>query len=167
MSKLTPILPPRMHLIHNNAFTYQGITIGGTRLWDHLDNDFGPYIEFQKVPDNVNVHAKTHTPEDERHDAKIYKSEIERLKLSLKCLDPHAHTRIAMIHYPPAGPIIRDTEVTRLLEEHKINFCVYGHLHNLKPDAPVDFTHNGIHYICTSCDFLGFRPHQLKVTSPQ
>ena len=167
MSKLTPILPPRMHLIHNNAFTYQGITIGGTRLWDHLDNDFGPYIEFQKVPDNVNVHAKTHTPEDERHDAKIYKSEIERLKLSLKCLDPHAHTRIAMIHYPPAGPIIRDTEVTRLLEEHKINFCVYGHLHNLKPDAPDDFTHNGIHYICTSCDFLGFRPHQLKVTSPQ
>lgn len=161
MSKVSPVLPKSIHLIHNNAFTYNGITIGGTRLWDHLDNDFSDYIEFRKVPDNVHVHLKTHTKEDEAHDARIYKSELERLKMSLNCLDPSAKTRIAMIHYPPAGSVQKDTEVTRLLEQYKINICIYGHLHNLKPDAPVNFTHNGISYICTSCDFLNFSPYLL------
>ncbi len=158
MSKLQTILPPRIHLIYNNSFTYQGVTIGGTRLWDHLDNDFGEHIEYRKAPDNVHVHVKTHTEEDKRHDEKIYKGELERLKMSLNTLDPSAHTRIAMIHYPPIGSKNRTTEVTKILEEYKINICIYGHLHNLKPDAPVNCTHNGIRYICTSCDFLNFAP---------
>ncbi len=162
MSKLQTILPPRIHLIYNNSFSYQGVTIGGTRLWDHLDNDFGKYIEYRKAPENVNVHIKTHTKEDELHDTKIYKGELERLKMSLTCLDPSAHTRIAMIHYPPIGSIIRDTEVTKILEQYKINFCVYGHLHNLKRDAPVNCIHNGITYICTSCDFLDFHPYLIQ-----
>jgi len=161
MSKVKPILPPRIHLIYNNAFTYQGVSIGGTRLWDHLDNDFSSYIEFQKIPDGVHVHEKTHTKEDNLHDEKIYKSEIERLKLSLNCLDPTAHTRIAMIHYPPTGSIQKKTAVTTLLETYKIQTCVYGHLHNLKENAPVNFNYNGISYICTSCDFLKFKPVEL------
>lgn len=162
MTKISTILPPRMHLIHNNSFTYQGITIGGTRLWDHDDNDFGKYIEYRKAPENVNVHIKTHTPEDERHDAKIFKGELERLSLSLKQLDPHAHTRIAMLHYPPTGEAHHESEVTKILDHYKINTCIYGHLHNLHPNAPVDFTLNGIKYICTSCDFLNFKPYLLN-----
>ncbi len=161
MGKLTPVLPPRMHLIHNNAFTYNGVPIGGTRLWDHEDNDYGPYIEYRKPPADVHVHPKAHTPEDELHDAKIYKNELDRLKTSLNLLDPKAKIRIAMIHYPPAGPINRTSPVTQILEDYKINFCVYGHLHNLKSDAPVTFTHNGITYICPACDPLSFRPHLL------
>jgi predicted phosphohydrolase len=158
LAKMNPVLPPRTHLIHNNAFTFQGVSICGTRLWDHNDNDFAEFIEFREVPKNVNVHLKTHTEDDIAHDEKIYKSEIERLKLSLKCLDPNAHTKIAMIHYPPIGKINRDTEVTKLLEEFKVNICVYGHLHNLRDNAPVNIEHNSIQYICTSCDFLNFVP---------
>ncbi len=161
MKKLESILPPRMHFIHNNSFTYQGITIGGTRLWDHLDNDFSRYIEYRKPPEHINIQKKTYTKEDQLHDEKIYKGELERLRTSLNCLDPNAHTRIAMIHYPPAGSINRSTEVTNILEEYKINFCVYGHLHNLKEDAPVNFTHNGVTYICTACDFLNFHPYPM------
>lgn len=162
MNKLKPVLPPRIHLIQNNAFDYQDVTIGGTRLWDHLDNDYSPYIEFIKIPSGIHVHPKTHSPEDEMHDAKIYKNELDRLRKSLDCLNPNARIRIAMLHYPPAGPINRSTEVTRILEEYKINFCVYGHLHNLKPDAPVNFVQNGISYICTACDFLDFKPYLLS-----
>ena len=158
MSKVKTILPPNMHLIHNNSFTYNGITVGGTRLWDHLDNDYEPYIEFRKVPKEVHVHPKIHSKEEELHDAKIYKNELDRLKTSLNDLDPKAKVRIAMLHYPPAGPTNRSTEVTEILESYKINFCVYGHLHNLKPNAPVNFEQNGVSYFCTACDFLAFKP---------
>ena len=158
MGKMRPLLPPRMHLIHKNAFTHNGVTIGGTRLWDHLDNTFGNYIVIRKPPSHVHVHEKV---EDPTHDEKIYKNELERLHTSLRALDPRAKRRIAMLHYPPTGPHHNPTEVTDILESYKIDTCVYGHIHNLVPDAPVNFTLNGIRYFCTACDFLHFTPISL------
>ena len=139
--KVQRFLPRSVHLIHNHAFSYQTVAVGGTRLWDFVENDFTPHIE------------KKNNPLEQK---KIYQRELIRLQISLDKLDTSAKLRIAMLHYPPFGPTYTDTDVTRMLERYHIDYCVYGHLHNIAPLSPI--IRNNITYLCTSCDFLQFCP---------
>lgn len=159
-SKVRKILPPSIHIIHNDAFTINGVTIGGTRLWDHPDLNYYKYIDMKEI-DGVNIKKKEYTKEAIAHDAKIFKNELDRLARSLDAMDPTAKHRILMIHYPPVPTDRSDNEFSRLIKDAGIDICIYGHLHNLFPDAPVNFTKDGTKYICTACDFLDFCPIQL------
>ncbi len=158
--KLKAVMPPSIHFIQNDVFNWNGITIGGARLWDTEEFGFGPYIQFQENP---LAHKK---PDEEfaaqkEQDIKIFERELQRLELSLKKLDPQATTRIAMTHYPPISADLRPSRASHILEEYKIQICVFGHLHNVKKDVPLFGEARGIQYLLTSCDYLDFIP--LKI----
>lgn len=159
-AKIRKILPPSMHIIHNDAFTIGDITIGGARLWDHPDLNYYKFIDIKEI-EGVNIKKKEYTKEAIAHDAKIFKNELDRLSWSLDAMDKSAKHKILMIHYPPIPPDRSDNEFSRLIQNAGIDICIYGHLHNLFPDAPVNFTKDGTKYLCTACDYLDFSPIQL------
>lgn len=156
LKKLTEALPPTLHAIQHNVFNWKGVTIGGARLWDTPEYSFGKYIEYRPNPK-----AKTPHPEEliqEDLSQKLFDREIERLKMSLKQLDPKAHTRIVMTHYPPISADLQPSRASQILEEHNIHTCVFGHLHNIKTDEPLFGTRKGVRYLLTSADYIRFHP---------
>ena len=158
LSKLKSILPPSCHLIQNNSWTWREISIAGARLWDIPGLNFNGIIDFKEF-----TCTKALTEHDESQDSqKIYQRELGRLEVSLKSMNPLAKTRIAMTHYPPIGPACEETEVSRLLEKYKVNICVFGHLHNVKPSLSLFGEHHGIRYYLTACDYLqDFKPLRI------
>lgn len=94
-------------------------------------------------------------------DEKIYKRELERLKLSLehaKKIAPHKPI-IAAIHYPPFTLKKNNTAFADLLEQYPVKICVYGHLHTQKSfQYAFEGVRNGILYMLLSCDYLNFKP---------
>jgi hypothetical protein len=156
LNKLAAVLPPSIHLIQNNVFDWKNVSIGGARLWDTPEYSFGSFIEYRENPK-----AKEKDPEElvqEELSQKIFDRELERLKLSLKGLNPEAELKIAMTHYPPIGADLEPSRAGQILEQHGIQVCVFGHLHNLKTHQPLFGTVRGVRYILASCDYIHFQP---------
>jgi len=158
-AKMKKAMPASIHFIHNSAFTWEDVTIGGSRLWDSSEYRFNSFVEYKENPK-----AKmAHTPPDVEEDERIFLRELERLRLSLSQLDPNASLRIALTHYPPIGADLKPSRVSAILEEYKIDICVFGHLHNLKKDClPLFGTARGIRYVLSSCDVLDFVPLKIR-----
>jgi uncharacterized protein len=153
LSKVKSILPAKMHLLQNDAFDWNGVSIAGTRLWDSPEYDFNAYIEVQNAsPEESKIEE---APE------KIFMRELERLELSLKQLNPSASLRIAMTHYPPIGADLRPSRASALLEKYEIAICLFGHLHNVKRGSLELGVARGIRYALVSADYRQFDP--LKV----
>lgn len=153
LAKIKPILPPSCHLIQNNSLMWNDIAVGGARLWDCPALNFNDIIAFQS---NSRVKEKVENKEEME---RIYQRELGRLEASLKTLSPNAKTRIAMTHYPPIGVNFEETAASQLLEKYRVDICVFGHLHNVKPNLSLFGSHRGIRYYLTSCDSLeGFSP---------
>lgn len=156
LSKIAPVLPPSIHLIQNNVFNWKDVTVGGARLWDTPEYSFGSFIEFRENP-----RAKPKDVEElvqEEFAQKLFDRELERMKLSLKGLNPDAKVRIAMTHYPPIGADLAPSRAAQILEQHSIDICVFGHLHNLKPNLALFGTARGVRYVLASCDYIHFHP---------
>ncbi|NGX61797.1 MAG: 3',5'-cyclic adenosine monophosphate phosphodiesterase CpdA [Chlamydiae bacterium] len=154
LAKVQTILPPSCHLIQNNAFSWKDCTIGGARLWDTDEYDFSAYIDFQETNVSPSEEPKP-TP------AKIFNRELNRLELSLQALDPNATHRLVMTHYPPISSSLASSKVSALLEKYRIDICVFGHLHNVKPKALPFGETRGVAYYLTSCDYLDFKPIKI------
>ena len=154
-SKLLKIMPPSIHFIHNNCFNWNDITIGGTRLWDTSEYSFNKFVDFRE---NDLVKKENSAPYDPEVDEKIFRRELERLRLSLKQLDPKAKVRIALTHYPPIGADLKPSAASAILEEFKIDYCIFGHLHSLKKGLSLFGEARGVKYQLTSCDYLDFAP---------
>src|SRR5579872_4430811 len=88
-SKMAKVMPPSIHFIQNNAFNWNQVSIGGSRLWDTPEYSFGTFIEFQENPRARPQEVKTDAEEAETEE-KIFVRELERLKLSLKQLNKNA-----------------------------------------------------------------------------
>jgi len=157
ISKALKVCPPSIHLIQNNSFTWNGVTIGGARLWDSDELDFDPIIEYVPVPENIHIAPEPKGEESRR----VFDRELLRLEMSLKTLDPSAHTRIAMTHYPPIGYGLQPSTTAAILEKYRIDFCIFGHLHNVKQGIDIFGERNGVKYLLTSSDYLNFIP--LKI----
>lgn len=155
LNKIAQVLPPSIHLIQNNVFNWKDVTIGGARLWDTPEYSFGEFIEFRENPK-----AKKDPEEmvQEEFSQKIFDRELERLKMSLAKLDPGAKLRIAMTHYPPIGADLKPSRAAQILEQHGIQICVFGHLHNLRTDEPLFGEARGVRYVLTACDYIHFQP---------
>jgi len=158
--RLMEMLPPSIHYVYNNVFNWNGVSIGGTRLWDSSEYNFDAIIEqvenpFEKKKSEEEIEV------EKKQAVKIFDREIERLKLSLSQLDQNAKLRIAMTHYPPISHDLRDSRVSKILETYNVNYCVFGHLHNVKKDAPIFGEKNQILYVFASADYLGFDPLML------
>jgi uncharacterized protein len=156
-SKLSKVMPPSIHFIQNNAFTWNDVTIGGTRLWDSEEYTFGPYIHFQEGLEMTKA-PSLDREEQRAADRKIFTRELERLRLSLKQLDSKARVRIALTHYPPIGADLKPSATSAILEEFNIDFAIFGHLHSVKKGMPLFGQARGIKYFLTSCDYLDFSP---------
>lgn len=155
LKQVTSILPPSIHLIQNNAFHWKEVAIGGSRLWDTPEYHFGAYTIYRENPK-----AKAISPEEivqEDLTQKIFDRELERLKMSLKCLDPKAKVRIAMTHYPPIGADLKPSRASQILEEFGIQICVFGHLHSLKGEVSMFGEKNGVRYVLASADYVRFQ----------
>ncbi len=155
INKLRNLPFTSLHFIHNDSFTYEDITIGGTRLWDCEAYSYDEYIAFQKLP---MVHTPTAKEKENR--SQIFAKELKRLQVSLETLCSHASIRIAMTHYPPIGPSMNASEASEILEKYRIRYCLFGHLHNVKRPIPPR-EKNGVQYLLTSCDYLDFKPIKI------
>lgn len=154
LKKLENILPPSIHLIQNNSFTWNSIGFAGTRLWDNIQFNFDSYIDYSpRLTENI---AKEEDHPEETQ--KIYHRELLRLENSLKALSKNCTYRIALVHYPPVSPILQESPASSLLEKYQINACVFGHIHSMKQDRPIFGVLNHINYIFTACDYLNCTP---------
>lgn len=159
--KMAKVMPPSIHFIYNSVFNWQDITIGGSRLWDTEEYNFNAFVHFQENAREKKKEPHTEGPQQKEEDRKIFARELERLALSLKNLNPNANKRIALTHYPPISSDLRPSRASAILEEYKIDICVFGHLHSLKKNIPMFGEVRGIRYILASCDYLDFIP--LKI----
>ena len=161
-SKLTKAIPASITPLQNNALVWvtasgKKVAIGGSRLWDTPEYSFSSFIEFRENP-----LARQKTPEEfaqEKDNAeKIFARELERLRISLSQLDPSADVRIALTHYPPIGPDLAPSRASEILEEFRIDICVFGHLHNVREGTLPFGEARGVKYVFASGDYLHFKP---------
>lgn len=157
LKKISEILPPSIHLIQNNAFHWRGCAIGGARLWDTPEYGFSQFIEFRENPKAKKSEGVEEVVQEELSQ-KIFDRELERLKMSLKQLDPNAKVRIAMTHYPPIGADLERSRASQILEENEIQVCVFGHLHNIKAGCTLFGEARGVRYLLTSSDYIRHQP---------
>jgi predicted phosphohydrolase len=161
-AKLGKVMPPSIEFIHNTIFLWNDVAIGGSRLWDTPEYSFGRFIEFQENP-----RARIKSPEELTHEKeeeeKIFLRELERLKLSLSQMPKNSKVKIAMTHYPPISAELAPSRASSVLESFHIDYCVFGHLHNVRKGALPFGEARGVKYLLASADYLDFVP--LKVLS--
>ncbi|MEL7431582.1 MAG: metallophosphoesterase [Chlamydiota bacterium] len=151
-SKVEKDLPPSLTLIQNNSFVIEDVAIAGARLWDTEEYSFDPYITFLK-----NTREKPKTV-DKEHDKLLFTKELGRLEMSLLSIPPGVSTKIAMTHYPPIGPNLEPSKASKLLEQFHVNYCAFGHLHNVQKNKLPFGKKNGVTYLFTAADYCDFCP---------
>lgn len=157
-AKMNKALPSSIHFIQNNTFEWNDVIIGGARLWDTQEYTFKDYIEFIENP-REKINTQPASLEDQE---KIFVRELERLRLSLSQMKNDKKLRIALTHYPPIGADLAPSRVSKILEEFRIDLCVFGHLHSLKKKTPFFGEKNGVKYVFACCEFLDFIPLKLR-----
>lgn len=134
MAKLKGLGLKSVEFLRNNAFVYGNAGIAGTRGWMSRDSE--------GFDDN---------------DEKIYRREISRLETSIMAIDKDCTKRIAMIHYPPFDNKLRPNDFVDVMKNHKIDICVYGHLHAEGHKYSVEGMLEGIEFHMVSGDYLQFK----------
>ena len=133
LSRVRSVLPPAVHVLQNDSLSVEDYAFCGTRGWINPGmKDFG------------------------EHDARIYRRELQRLKLSLDSADP-GKDRIVLLHYPPFDDQGRPTEMVRLLEQYRPPHVVYGHLHGEGTKHAFEGKYGNTMYHLVSCDYIDFR----------
>lgn len=149
-TKVRKALPESIHLIWSDAFLWGDVAICGTRLWDSPEYEFGRFIEMKKP-------VKEDKPPKPQEDTQsIFQREVMRLGVALNAMDKTARLKIAMVHYPPISADLKDSTVSKMLENAGVAICVFGHLHSVRPGSELFGTKNGIAYHYVACDWLGF-----------
>jgi predicted phosphohydrolase len=159
LSKMVKVMPPSIHIVHNNVFVWGDVAIGGSRLWDTPEYNFSAFTVMQPNPQARP--QEDSLPYDPAEDEKIFVRELERLKLSLAQLPKGATRKIAMTHYPPIGADLAPSRASAILEEYGVDTCVFGHLHSLREGSLPFGVARGVRYVFASCDYLGFSPVKL------
>lgn len=122
-------------ILYNNAFTYGGYALCGTRGWFY-EEETGA-----------------------EHDKKIMRREIMRLEASLKAAGERK--KLVFLHYPPIYMRYRCQEILDLLREHEAALCCYGHIHGKGCAAAFNGLRDGTEFRLVSADFVNFSPVKL------
>ncbi len=137
LSKLRAALPPKMHVIQNDAMRLGDHVFCGTRGW------------------NFPTSQQTLSAQDE----KVYQRELIRLRMSLDQARKLGGSDITvMLHFPPLFADGISTAFTDILEEYAVERVVYGHLHGAGIKIGFEGMREGIAYHLVSCDALQFNP---------
>ncbi|MGN0527111.1 MAG: metallophosphoesterase [Acutalibacteraceae bacterium] len=119
-------------IIHNNAFSVEGFSVGGSRGWFFDDTA--------------------------EADKKVILREAGRLRTSLKSASELNGELIAFLHYPPISESQRCDEILDVLKEFNVKRCYFGHLHGFVPPQNAKIHSDGIEFSLVSADYLGFVP---------
>ncbi|MDP1835526.1 MAG: metallophosphoesterase [Chlamydiales bacterium] len=160
LKKLNEITPPSIHVIQNNAFDWNDVSVAGCRMWDTSEYNFDEKVEYYEVPKGLVTRPFVET--DWQEAEKIFERELLRLEMSLKCLNPKARLRVVMTHYPPIGPDLKPSRISKLLAQYKVDYCIFGHLHSVKENSLPFGTADGVKYIFTACDYLDCNPVKVE-----
>lgn len=156
--RMRSLLPESIDFLRNDSRLINGIGFAGSRGWDcpppqptAAGSDGSSSVWHDNQPGG--------RPYSEK-DLKIYHREVERLRSSLTSLHQHGERKslVVMLHYPPMNASHQDSGFSKLLEEAKVDLCIYGHLHGEGHRAAFCGERNGVHYQCVACDFIDFRP---------
>ena len=151
LARLEALGLPQTRWLQNNALVLGDVGIVGTRGWS-----------FPRGGES----------EEDLQDEKIYRRELERLKLSYQALAklrktaPELCAVVCMLHYPPLLADRRESEFTEMLEREGTTHCVYGHMHLSHGHRVFRGEQNGVRYECVSCDFNDFAPRLVVEAGP-
>ncbi|MFO8150153.1 MAG: metallophosphoesterase [Trueperaceae bacterium] len=142
LAKLRAALPPRMHVVQNDAVRVGDVVVGGTRGW-----------------------ICPGSPGFGEHDLKVYEREAQRLSLSLAAMTALGGAyRVVMLHFPPTNPRGEPSAFTDALSEARPHALVFGHVHG---DAPVAMPQlPGTEVAFVAADRVGFEPVALAGYPP-
>lgn len=127
--------------IQNNAIKISNYIFCGTRLW--------------RLP---SAKKSSYDPKDvTNEDLKIYEREKLRLKMSLDeamKIKEENDKVVLMLHYPPFDETFKNSEITDLISNYKVDCVVYGHIHNKRSKYALCLEKQKIKYYLTSCDLI-------------
>lgn len=134
ISRLRGALPPGMLALQNDALLVKGIVVAGTRGW---------------------ICPGTHGFTEQ--DDKVYRRELERLKLSLKAAERlEGNYRVVMLHFPPTNSRLEPSGFTQLITAAAPDALVYGHVHGEQVGLLKELDDVAVHFV--AADALGFVP---------
>lgn len=135
ISRLRRELPAGMFAIQNDALRLGDVIIAGTRGW--------------LCP---GAHGFT------EQDAKIYRREVERLRLSLAAARKLGEGRlVVMLHFPPMNFRGEESAFIELLREAEPAAIVFGHVHGESAEKVLS-TDFGLPFQFVAADALRFKP---------
>ncbi len=123
------------HILNNNCFEHQGISICGTRGWFFEEERSG------------------------EHDEKVFKRELIRLETSLKAAGQTP--KMVFLHYPPRYKGYECTEILELLKKYEVRQCFYGHLHGASHSLAQEGMWDGVEFRLVAADKLQFKPYKV------
>ena len=95
-------------------------------------------------------------------DKKIYQREGIRMELGLQqALKEEPDVLIQALHYPPFFSPEEETVFSSIMEKHRVNYCVYGHIHGENHILTYEGERAGIQYKLVSCDTQDFMLYQI------
>lgn len=154
--KLSENLPSSINFIHNNYIQVnEDLVIGGTRLWDDPSFNCDDIIDFIPSPLVKEKHL------DQQKEEKTFEKELMRLENSLKLLPTNAKIKICMTHYPPLPPSLQPTRGSSIIEKYDIDYCLFGHLHNVHTKEKLFGRRKQTDYIFVAADYLEFVPKKI------
>ncbi len=144
LAKVRRALPPGCEPLQNSAHLVDGrVVVVGSRGW--------------LCPDD---------PATAPDDAKVFRRELERLKLSVADADRRLGRglpRIAVLHYPPWVEGKEPTPLVGVLKEAGVRRCVYGHLHGEDHRLAVTGEREGIRFHFVAADAVDFTPVEIPM----
>ncbi|MFI3165451.1 MAG: metallophosphoesterase [Bacillota bacterium] len=159
-------LPGKKIIIRgNHDYWWQSVT----KVRDICDeNMFALQNDAVKIGNYIFFGSRGWTVSDEhnstKEDLKIYKREIERMKLAIasaKKLETDGDVLIGVTHYPPFNVNFDSSEMTKLFSDAGIKTVIYGHLHGKDSKTKSVVLIDGVEYHLTSCDFLNFQIKEM------
>ncbi len=161
LQALAPLPGRKVFIRGNHDYWWNGIT----KLRDRAPDDTFYFLQTDgvKIGDTVVVGSRgwscpgssDYTEQDE----KLYLREAERFRLALNDgakLRKEGDRLIALIHYPPFNAKCEESLFTQLFEQNRVDKAVFGHIHGAAY-FPYKTEKNGVEYILSSCDKLGFK----------
>ena len=121
-----------LKILFNNAYRYEDLVLCGTRGWMN-----------------------------DQTDKKVLNRECGRLRLSLEEGKKLGGTPVVFLHYPPIFQKYESPEILRLLKEHEVRLCCYGHIHGKGCAAAFNGWRGGTEYKLVSADWVDFTPVKI------